>query len=188
MVDRVLRGARGSGVGFFISRPGYDVKTASLMQLAFSSYALTMRLVAKGSLSIAPIYGDLDGGHVGAPKQGYGATQAVSAVSYGETISPPPLVIAVAASQWRLPLSNNTNQLPYLNGVYCTYFSETINSGVYDTLYGVEVFKNSPGAGGSGLHETWHSARFIAQVGTSSVTFYVNSPNTVTVKYLILKW
>lgn len=188
MVDRVLRGSRGAGVGFYISRPGYDVKTASLMQLAFSSDALIMRLVAKGSLSIAPIYGYLDGGHKGEPKEGYGATQAVGTVYYGETLNPPPLVIAVASSYWYLPLSVQTNQLPYLNGLHCTYFSETINSGVYDTLYGVEVVKNNPGSGGSGLHETWYSARFTAQIGTSGVTFYVNSPNTVTVKYLILKW
>lgn len=54
MVDRVLWGRRSNGeIGFFVSRPGYDVDTANSQNLMLSLGAQTLQIVQSGALSVS---------------------------------------------------------------------------------------------------------------------------------------
>lgn len=189
MVDRVLRGSRGGDIGFWISKPGYDVKTASIMQMAFTSDAITPNLVAKGTTSISPAYASFGAGNGIA-----GSRMSTATISYGRTVSPPPLVASIAtASSWRLPLNLQTNQLSYLWNSWHTYLFEKYwgNPSILDKIYGRDVQMSSAPYSTIGnsneVSNEWCSARFTADVGTTSVVFRANHSTTLYIKYLILE-
>lgn len=182
--DRILIGKNNAGVnGFWLSKAGFDVKTANILQMAFNGDISVMRLVAKGSISISPVSGVAPFGS-GVTN---GAKQSIGTIAYGRTISPAPFVAAIAtASSWPLPLAVGTAQLGYLNGNWHTYIFEQPSTQL-DGAYGPQIKRTSPPAVAKDVEFTWASCRFTANIYNTGVDFVTNCANTVTVKYLIME-
>jgi hypothetical protein len=185
MTWRIQKGKRPDGTfGFDISKPGIDVTTATIMQMAFSSDYSIPRLVTKGSIVASPI--------VGAPPETTapiasnipGIQQRVSQINYGRTISPMPFVAAIAqAASWAAPLSAQNGQLSFLNGQWHTYVAEipyAVN-GTLDSTYGKQINANTYGRG------VWASARFEVRPFPTAVQFLTNCQTPVTIKYIVLE-
>lgn len=184
---RVLEGRRNSGTyGFDVSKPGFDVTTANVMQMAFTSDVAIPKLVAKGTVSV-PTTGSKWSGIAG-------MANSVGTIYYGRTISPLPFVVAIAtAPSWPLPVSGGGTQLSYLNGVWHTYVLEQPPFAAvgYETIYnGVRTRRQSDAASnpdGYGVDETFASVKFFSQSYSDRVEFRTNCANTVTIKYLIME-
>ena len=103
MVDRVLINKQ----GFFVSKPGYDVKTANVMQMAFSSDHPIPRLILQDTVTSSPTSGPAP-----SPATRNCAIETVTTVKYPKPLAKIPFVAAIAkATSWKLPLSNDKAQL-----------------------------------------------------------------------------
>jgi hypothetical protein len=186
MVGRVLRGRNPAtgGVGLLVSKPGIDVRTANLMQLAFSSDYIHPKLVIKGTVVNPPTNG---WGPFGASGAVPGAEQTRNILSYGRTVSPIPSAFAIAtAPDWRLPLAVASAQLGYLAGRWHSHVYETPDSGVLIGEYGPTIQKTAS-TGSNAVSLNWHSARFIVVPYPDRLEIFTNCRSSVTIKYLVLE-
>lgn len=189
MVTRILKGKRLDGTfGFDVSKPGFDVLTASPVQLAFSSDYISPVKVIGGTDTISPTNGPAP---LGAAGQYPGAKMTTKTIYFGRYVSPIPNLFAVgSAPSWNVPLyAAPTSQLGYLAGQYHTYLSERMMStGVNDDTYGPVIKRNQNVAGSNGeVDNDWASARFIGLCFNDRIEFRYNGSATLTVKYLVLE-
>jgi hypothetical protein len=180
--------------GFFVSQPGYDVKTAGALDLAFSTDVSIPRLVASGSVVAYPLSGYAPNG-TDIP-QIAGAKATVTTVYYGSTITAPYVAALASAPSWPVPTYNLAPQLSYLNGAWHTYISERPKDQTGDTAhtdpmygsYGIRrSSRNPPNLVAGDTDFTFASARFVPRVYSDHVEFITNCYNAVTIKYLILE-
>jgi hypothetical protein len=181
---RVLRIRNDAGqIGWWISKPGFDVRFANIMQMAFSSDFIHPKLVIKGSAVNNPTSGVAPFGSGVAP----GAEQTVTTIFYGRTVSPIPAAYGIAtASDWTLPLVAGGAQLGYLANRWHSYVLETPDSGVNVLEYGPQIRKTTNSQSGA-VSPNWHSARFVIVPYTDRIEIITNCRSTVTVKYLVLE-
>jgi hypothetical protein len=187
MSNRILKGVRLNGTfGFDVSKPGFNVTTANIMQMAFTSDISIPVVVTKGSLVSYPVSGPAPFGSGSAN----GARITANYVAFGRTVYPIPMIAAIAtASDWSLPFNTHAAQLGYIANQWHSYISETPVFG--NTSYGSSgIFKRNTSGNASATGEvdmTWASAKFIAVANTNGVTFTTNCASAVTIKYLILE-
>ncbi len=181
---RVLRIKNDAGeIGWWISKPGFNVRTATMMQMAFSSDFIHPKLVIKGSMVSNPVAAPAPFGSGNAP----GADQTVTSIFYGRTISPIPAVYGIAtAPDWTLPLSAGGAQLGYLANRWHTDVLETPDTGVNILEYGPQIQKTTASQSGA-VSLNWHSARFVIVAYADRIDIITNCRSTVTVKYLVLE-
>lgn len=181
---RSMRGKNFTGqIGWWISRPGIDVRTAGIMQMAFSSDFVHPRLVVKGTAVNNPVTAAAPFGSGVAP----GAEQTVTTISYGRTISPIPAAYGIAtAPDWTLPLAVGGAQLGYLANRWHTYVLETPDTGANILEYGPLIVKTTASQAGA-VSVNWHSARFVIVASSDSIQIITNCRSAVTIKYLVLE-
>lgn len=187
MVGRVLRGRNpNTGVyGFWVSKPGFDVLTANVMQMAFSSDYIHPKVVVKGTAAITPVAGP---GPYGSGLSN-GASESVLSIPYGATFASAPAAYMIAtAPDWTLTLTNNNSGLTYLNNIWHTQIMETCfaNTNIGDYWPGKTLKKDGVGTTDH-LNLDWYSARVIIIPFTDHVEIRANCKSTVTVKYLVLE-
>lgn len=186
MVARVLRGKNGSGVyGFWVSKPGFDVQTASIIEMAFSSDYIHPKVVVQGSLTSVPVskYAPFGSG------VSNGAGQTVSSVSYGRILSSIPAAFIIAsATDWTLTLANNAAGPSYLNNKWHTSILETCpgNISIGDYWPGKALIKDTAGTTDH-IDVDWFACRVIAVPYTTKIDFYTNCKSNVSIKYLVLE-
>lgn len=193
MVWRIRRGRRpdGSFTPLDVSRPGYDVTTATKLQLSFNGDAPTPKLVVKGVVVANPTAG-FNGGTAGSTGALVnGAQETVLTINYGRTINPAPDIIAIAtAPDWTLPLYTNVPQLGWLANQWHTYLYETVQVGAVDSSYGGSITRNvtdSPSQPNGNVSNSWASAKFIVYGFNNRLEFRTNCRQPVTIKYLVLE-
>lgn len=82
MTDRVLLGNRGGEYGLWVSRPGFDVKTAGEDGLLMSTSIRTLQVVRSGSFSGTGVVG-ISWAPVGfRPRLFFGTQHAIQAITY----------------------------------------------------------------------------------------------------------
>lgn len=180
--------------GFFVSVPGVDVKTAGVLDHAFSTDVAIPRLVASGSVIAYPQNGwapnDTDLSQVP------GAHATVTTVYYGSTITAPYVAALASASSWPVPTVDLASQLSYLNNQWHTYICErpkdqTADTANRDPTYGSHGIRRStrvpPNMQKGDTDYSFASARFVPRIYTDRVEFVTNCYNAVTIKYLILE-
>jgi hypothetical protein len=185
MANRVLAGKRGSDYGLWVSKPGYDVLTANFDQLIFNPYFAAMRAVVRGTATIPsnqPYYSS------------DGNIETTATVSYGETLSHVPYVIAIAqTSVWQVQINwhNGAGGKYYtdygsMTGVWITECNITIYPqnlvGYFD---GVLCRGSNPGADAY-VHASWAAARFEIRPSLSSVVFAGFTQADISVRYIVL--
>jgi hypothetical protein len=187
MTNRVLRGRNPltGAVGFYVSKPGFDVRTAGLMQLAFSSDYINPNVVVKGTVTSAPISA--------AAPYGSGVSNGASATStiipYGGTLASIPAAFMIAtAPDWTLTLADNNGGITYLQNQWHTSISETCdnNSPVGDYWPGKNLTKDGQSINDH-LPIDWYSCRVLAIPFTDHLQILTNCKSTVTIKYLVLQ-
>lgn len=184
---RILKGQRLNGTyGFDVSKPGFDVRYANLVQMAFSSDAEIPRLVKKGMVVSYPTSGAAP---YGSGVRG-GAVETRTSIYYGRTLSIAPTGIAIAtAPSWPLPLYLDTSQATYLNNAWHTEVIEAFRATQgADTLYGYNGLQPvaSPNANGH-VNLTWRAIAFFYYVFSDRIEFVTNCQNAVTIRYLVLE-
>lgn len=190
MTGRLLLGKNTSSgaIGFWVSKAGFDVRTAGIMQMAFSSDFACPNLVATGSVICSPISGYAPNGNSPVP----GAHVTNQPVYYGRTISPAPFVAAIASAPgWPCPTIDLASQLGYLAGQWHTFIWErppdmTGRTAQSDTTYGTGIRPATTNNAGD-ADITFSSSRFTMAVFTDRVEFSTNCYYPVTVKYVILE-
>jgi hypothetical protein len=184
MTLRVLRGKHPSGAyGFWVSKPGIDVVSATVMGFAFSSDFVPPVMVIQGSTVSGPTNGP------GPFKAGSvpGAERTVNTIGYGRTVSPIPAAFGIAtAPNWTLPLAVATGQLGYLAGRWHTHVYETCDNNTVIGEYGPQIVK-TPNTQDNQVSVNWHSAQFILVPYTDRIEIITNNRNNVTIKYLVLE-
>jgi hypothetical protein len=185
MVNRVLKGKNGAGqYGFWVSKPGIDVFSANVMQMAFSSDFVPPKLVITGTVVNGPTSGP---GPFSASGAVPGAEQTVNSIAYGRTVTPIPAAFGIAtAADWTLPLAVGGAQLGYLANRWHTHVLETPDAGVVINEYGPSIVKTTTTQANQ-VSINWHSARFIIVPYTDHIDVITNCRNNVTVKYLVLE-
>jgi len=183
MTWRVLRGRREDGtMGFDISKPGYDVRYADKMHMAFSSDLKLPKVVKAGQATINPTVG------VRAKDNGIPGGQAtVLTIPFGQTFAVRPVVVAVGrCSSWLIPLAlGNRNLITNLWGQYITPIYENFNA-PGDLTYGTSV--NHDWGDANSVSASWAACRFTYSVDYSSFTMKFNGSSALTVKYLVLRY
>jgi hypothetical protein len=188
MVWRILKGQRSSGTfGFDVSKPGFDVTTANIMQMAFTSDYRIPKVVIKGTVVAGPTNGRAPQGVGVYP----GAAETVTTIGFGRTVSAPAIFAIASAPSWNVPLAAApTAQLGALANQWHTYVLEWMpNSGVtFDGTYGVNIRRNL-GAGyvTNEVEPTWASARFAMYGFSDRIEFHTNCSSNLTIKYLVLE-
>jgi hypothetical protein len=183
MTVRVLRGKRSDGtLGFDISKPGFDVRTADKMHMAFSSDLKNPRVVVAGQATINPTNGvrskdfNIPGGQA-----------TVLTIPFGQTLAVRPVVVAVGkCASWSIPLPlGNRTILSGLAGNYISPIYENfITPG--DLTYGTNVNHNLGDA--NSVSASWAACRFYYTVAYDSFTITFNGSVAMTVKYLVLRY
>ncbi|MFH0299833.1 hypothetical protein AAFX91_21880 [Bradyrhizobium sp. 31Argb] len=184
-IPRSLRGKNDAGqIGWWISKPGFNVRFANIMQMAFSSDFIHPKLVIKGSAVNNPTTAVAPFGSGVAP----GAEQTVTTIFYGRTVSPIPAAYGIAtASDWTVPLAAGGSQLGYLANRWHSYILETPdNNTVVGEYPGPQIQKTTASQAGA-VSLNWHSARFVIVPYTDRIEIITNCRSTVTVKYLVLE-
>ena len=191
MTWRILEGRRASGAfGFDISKPGFDVTTANVMQMAFTSDYKIPKVVIKGTVVAAPTYGPAPqkaSGTVNYP----GARETVTAIGFGRAIYAPAIYAIATAPAWSVPLDTApTGQLGALANNWHTYLFENMpNTGTtFDNTYGPNI-RHNLGAGlvAGEVDALWASAKFVMHGYSDRVEFHTNCVNNITIKYLVLE-
>lgn len=187
MTWRVLRGRREDGsMGFDISKPGYDVRYADKMHMAFTSDLKIPKVVKAGTVTINPTNGvfvkDL-----GLP----GGGQTVFPVPYGQTLPFCPVVVAVGkCDHWLVPLNTlgNRNIITGLWGKYITPIYETfLMPG--DLTYGTSLNHAQPGHGdANSVEPLWAACAFLIEARTDQFIVRFNGSSPMTLKYLVLRY
>lgn len=186
MTWRILEGQRlNATFGFDVSKPGFDVTTANVMQLAFSSDYSIPKLVAKGTISVPPLAGLAGNTMVS------GAKQSIGVVYYGRTISPTPFVAAIASAQsWPCPVPGFPTQLSYLNNAWHTYIFEQppiLGPAQSEVIYGGVKTRRTTTTNKDDTEFTFASCRFYQNSYPDRVEFVTNCVNTVSIKYIIME-
>lgn len=183
---RSLRGKNSAGVfGFWVSLPGFDVTTATIMQMAFSSDYIHPRVVIQGTASSGPSSGVAPFG-AGVSN---GAAETKNTISFGSTLSSiPSCFIIASAPDWTLTLANNAAGPAYLNGQWHTSILETApnNTGVGDYWPGKVLIKDGASTNDH-LRLDWYACRVIVVPYVDKIEFYTNCKSTVSIKYLVLE-
>lgn len=188
MTWRILKGQRLSGTfGFDVSKPGFDVTTANVMQMAFTSDYRIPKVVVKGTIVAAPTSGRAPQGVGTYP----GAAETVTTVGFGRSVAAPAIFAIASAPGWNVPLvAQPTAQLGALANQWHTYVSEWMPStGVtFDNTYGPLIRRNN-GAGyvTNEVEPSWASARFTMWGYADRIEFHTNCNNNLTIKYLVLE-
>lgn len=190
MTKRVLTGKDLSGnVGLWVSKPGQDVTTADIMNMAFSSDAKNPKLVIQGSTTITPAngYRTKDNARPGIRK--------TTTIPYGQTINPFPVAFIVAsAPSWVIPLVGFSSQTAsYLNSEWHSPIYEDMgaaSASALDSSYGTGIWKVPDGAGGdaNGVSMIWSCAAIYPQANASSLDIVTACSSNITVKYLVLDY
>lgn len=171
-------------IGWWISKPGFDVRFANIMQMAFSTDFIHPKLVIKGSAVNNPISAVAPFGSGVAP----GAEQTVTTIFYGRTVSPIPAAYGIAtAPDWTVPLAAGGTQLGYLAGRWHSYILETPDSNAIIGEYPGPQIKKDGGTTTGGVSLNWHSARFVIVPYTDRIEIITNCRSSVSVKYLVLE-
>lgn len=183
MTWRVLRGKRSDGtLGFDISKPGFDVRTADKMHMAFSSDLKNPRVVVAGQTTLNPVNGNKSK-DFNIP----GGLASVLTIPFGQTLAVRPVVVAVGkCASWLIPLPiGNRTILPNLWGQYVSPLYENfVTSG--DLTYGTSV--NHAGVDANSVSASWAACRFYYTVAYDSFTITFNGSSPITVKYLVLRY
>lgn len=180
--------------GFFVSNTGVDVKTAGVLDHAFSTDVAIPRLIATGSVVANPQNGwaPTDTGLSEVP----GAKATITTVYYGSTVIAPYVAALATASSWPVPKVSLPSQLSYLNNTFHTYICErpkdqTADTANRDMTYGSPGIRRStrvpPDMQKGDTDYSFASARFVSRLYTDRVEFVTNCYNPVTIKYLILE-
>lgn len=187
MTVRVLRGKRSDGtLGFDVSKPGFDVRTADKMHMAFSSDLKIPKVVVAGQATINPTNGNKT------KDFGLAGGQASSlTVPYGQTLSVRPVVAVVGkCASWSiaLPIGNRT----ILSGLWGQYITPIYENFLVagDLTYGTNVNRGPSGAGGdaNSVSNSWAACRFLLSVGYSGFTITFNGSTAMSLKYLVLRY
>lgn len=188
MTWRILKGKRISGAfGFDVSKPGFDVTTANIMQMAFTSDYKIPKVVVKGTVTASPTSGRAPTGSTNYP----GAVETVTTVGFGRTVASPAIYAIASAPGWNVPLSGApTGILGGLANQWHTYILEWMPfTGVtFDNTYGVNIRRNQ-GAGYvvGEVEQSWAAARFAVWGYSDRIEFHTNCSNNLTIKYLVLE-
>lgn len=192
MTWRILKGQRLSGAfGFDVSKPGFDVMTANVMQMAFTSDYKIPKVVVKGTVVATPTAGPApqkSSGTVNYP----GAKKTIATVGFGRSVSAPAIFAIASAPSWNVPLDTApTAQLGALWNQWHTYVLETLpfTGLTFDNTYGVNIRKNPTGSlrDPGEVDEDWASARFSMWGYDDRIEFHTNCVNNLTIKYLVLE-
>jgi hypothetical protein len=168
-------------MGFDVSRPGFDVRTASLLQMAFTTKLKVPKVVVSGSLVMNPTLGNKSK-DFNIP----GGQATLVGIPFPTTYSPYPMAIGIcSSSNWNIPLPQNTSQLTNLVNKWHTPIWETfwVNG---DLTYGTNV--NHAAGDANTVSVTWACCRFVITMTGSGMTIWTNSRAPVSVKYLVLDY
>lgn len=191
MVWRILKGQRLSGAfGFDVSKPGFDVTTANIMQMAFTSDYKIPKVVIKGTVVAGPTNGPAPqktAGTVNYP----GARETVTTIGFGRTVSSPAIYAIASAPAWSVPLDTApTAILGALWNQWHTYVLEWMpfTGATFDNTYGVNIRRNLGSLYVAGeVDPSWAAARFAVWGYSDRIEFHTNCVNNLTIKYLVLE-
>lgn len=190
MTRRVLTGKDLSGnVGLWVSKPGQDVTTADIMNMAFSSDAKNPKLVLQGSTTITPAngYRSKDNARPGIRK--------TTSIPYGQTINPYPVAFIIAsAPSWVIPLVGYaTETASYLNGAWHSPVYEDMgaaSASALDSSYGTGIWKVPDFSGGdaNGVSQIWSAMAVYPNAYADHLDIVTACSSNITVKYLVLNY
>lgn len=188
MAWRILKGQRLNGTfGFDVSKPGFDVTTANIMQMAFTSDYRIPKVVVKGTVVAGPT-----SGFAPRPNTYPGAAETVTTVGFGRTVSAPAIFAIASSPAWNVPLATAaTGILGGLANQWHTYIAELMpyTGVVFDGTYGVNIRKvNDPGNYQNGeVPTSWAACKFYMYGYSDRIEFRSNNVNAITIKYLVLE-
>lgn len=188
MTWRILKGQRlNSSFGFDVSKPGFDVLTANIMQMAFTSDYKIPKVVVKGTVVASPTNGRAPQGSGTYP----GAAETVTTIGFGKVVTSPAIYAIANAPGWNVPLTGApTGILGALANQWHTYVLEWMpfTGATLDPTYGVNIKRNNGGLYVNGdVEPSWAAARFAAWGYSDRVEFHTNCSNALTIKYLVLE-
>lgn len=191
MTRRVITGnnAGKTAKGLWVSKPGQDVFTADIMNLAFSSDAKNPKVVSQGVVTITPAngYRTKDNGRPGIRK--------TTSIPYGKTINPFPVVFVVAsASDWVIPLVGfSTKTASYLNNTWHSPIYEDMGGSsptALDSTYGTSIWKASDAGSGdaNAVSQIWCCCAVYPKASADKLEIVTACSTNITVKYLVLNY